>query len=129
VETKISGRSTEFYGISNLHPFSSLKSQAKRRRQTARDHEEFKHAKQKNSEKVDDTFGFDDLFCARLGGRPEEDQRANGRQTRSASENCPNSKTSPGSGKPASSAVAATAAGSGQTFGWNWETRRGYSET
>jgi hypothetical protein len=103
-----------------------VKSQAKQFSQTAREHEEHKHAKQKNTEKVDDTFGFDDLFCARLG-QPEEDQRAAASQTGDASENCSGSQTNPGA-EPACSAAAATAAGSGQTFEWNWETGRGYCE-
>jgi hypothetical protein len=104
-----------------------LKSQAKRLRQTARDHEELKHDKQKNTKKVDDTFGFDDLFCARLG-QPEEDQRAGACQTRYASENCPGGQANPGA-EPARSAAAATAAGSGQTFGWDSETGSRYGET
>jgi hypothetical protein len=103
-----------------------LKSQAKQLRQTARDHEEHKHAKQKNAQEVQGAFGFDDLFCARLG-QPEDDQRA-ASQTGAASENCTGGQANPGA-EPACNAAAATAAGSGQTFGWDWETGRSHVQT
>ena len=49
-------------------------------------------------------FVLDNVFCARLGERPEEDHRA-AAQIGPASENCPGSQDSPGT-EPARSTAA-----------------------
>jgi hypothetical protein len=75
---------------------------AKKWLRRTRDHEEAKHAKQKDPEKLDGTLGPANLFYARLG-RPEEDREGpRAFQTRRASEICPGTQvgaepTGPGS--------------------------------
>jgi hypothetical protein len=71
----------KLYGISNSHPFSSVKSQTKRLRHT-RDDEEFKYAKHNDRQEVNDNSGCDILSCARMGCA-EQGRRVAGLEARS----------------------------------------------